>query len=90
MWAQLYTVGQAVIAGATYSISNYWRKAGEDPKLEFDWSRFGSTLVGGAFIGTIGLFLGIDMVSAESFFMQFGGIVLVDKLWKAITSKLTG
>jgi len=76
-----WSLGQAIGAGITYSLTTYFKKQTKSGKLpKFEWSKFGTTLVVGALVGLVTAFFDFNVPGGYEFLVALGVVPIVQNL----------
>jgi len=73
-------------AGVTFSLSAYFKKKDQD----FQWGKFGSTLVVGAIAGAVSGFLDMPVGAGYDYVASLGLTPLIENGFKIVTRKVFG
>lgn len=75
------TLLAVLLAGITYSLSTYFKKAQDQ---EFDWSKFFTTALVGGVVGLGAAFLKMDVPASYEYMLGLGVVPLIENVGKAI------
>lgn len=71
-------------AGITYALTGYAKKQGEN----FNWMKFGTTIIIGTVIGIISTVTSFDMATVYAYIINIGAIAFVENVLKALKRKM--
>jgi hypothetical protein len=86
MWEYLYGIGGGVASAVIYAMTAYM-KAVVDNKEEFDYVKFGTTIVIGAIVGVVMSVFHVTYDVATTWLTTIGIVVIVEKLIKSLYQK---
>jgi hypothetical protein len=72
-------------AGIVYSLTAYAKNNTDE---EFDWAKFGTTILIGAGVGVVSALSGMNMTEATQFVVSLGMVPLVENVYKVIVRKV--
>jgi len=89
----LTRAGIGAVAGATYSVSAYWKRkpnAVTNDRSDFSWLLFTKTVVLGGCVGVASEFIGMPMTETATFFGTFGLTAGIENAVKIVWRRIFG
>jgi len=83
----LEAIALGVAAGLGYALSGWLKSVRRGRLEEFDGYKFGQSLIVGAIVGGVSGAMGISLETTHQFFLNVGGVTLVENLKKFFIRK---